>query len=83
MPTISAEQAKKYGYPSKTLQTILIPRSIKLAEQRKYLKDNGYVRANYRTTINFNRWLQTFPIKGAIYNTVKLPNGIELVYQRY
>lgn len=83
MPTISIEQAKKMGIPKKNLQTILVPDYYSLSDSKKWLRDHNYVNSNYRRTINYIRFLQNFPIKGAKYYTKKLPNDIELVFQEY
>ena len=83
MPTISREEAIRMGIPHKNIQTILIPRVHKLVDQREWLKKEGYVHSNYRHTANFTRWLQNFPIRGAKYNTITLPNDVELVYQEW
>ena len=83
MPLITKQQAIRSGIPRKTLQTILISRDYSLSESKKWLKAHNYANSYYRTTANFRRFMQVFPIQGATYHSVKLPNGVELVYQQY
>lgn len=83
MPLITKAQAIRSGIPKKTLQTILIPKSYTLKESRDWLKQHDYATSYYRLTTNFRRWMQTPPIKGATYKSIKLDNGVELVYQHF
>jgi hypothetical protein len=83
MPLITREQAKKSGMPRKTLQTILISKTLSIPQSKAWLKEHGYASSYWRQTKDFRRWMQSPPIDGATYSTSTLPNGIELVYQRY
>lgn len=83
MPYISKKHAREYGYPSTHIQTILIPDKYSIDEARNYLKKNGYLNKNYRTTDNFHRFIQNDVIRGAKYYSKKLNNGIVYVYQTY
>lgn len=83
MPLITKKQAKDSGIPHKTLQTILISKEFSLGESKKWLAKHHYANSYYRTTANFRRFMQTPPIKGATYHSIKLANGVELVYQEY
>lgn len=83
MPNISKGFAHMIGMPNKTLQTILIPKSFGLHKARQWLKTHSYDYENFRKTKNFYRFMQNLDIAEANYYTVKLPDGIELVYQEY
>lgn len=83
MPQITKSEAHQMGLPKKTIQTVLIPKNVSLANSRKWLKDHGYAWRYHRNTTNFRRFMQTPDIKNASYYTISLPNGIELVYQEY
>lgn len=84
MPTISQEEAVKMGIPHETLQTIELPkRKFNLRQAKKWLRENNYVNTYYRTTLNFYRFMQVFPIRNASYHSKELSNGVILVYQKY
>jgi len=84
MPTITKQQAIRMGIPKKTLQTIELPKNkYTLRSAKKWLKDNNFVNSYYRTTVNYYRFMQSFPIRGAGYYSRVLPNGVILVMQEY
>jgi hypothetical protein len=84
MPLITKTEAKKKGIPSKTLQTIELPKSkFNLTTAKAWLKKHNYANSYYRTTDNYYRMMQTPDIKGANYYSKKLPNGVILVFQEY
>jgi hypothetical protein len=86
MPIISKLQAKASGIPKKSLQTILISKDYSIPESKAWLNKHHFSSSYYRNAgkdAHFRRWMQTPPIKGATYNTITLPNGVELVYQEY
>ena len=66
-----------------SLQTVLIPRSFfSLTDARKWMKDNGYPVKKIDKTNNYYRFRQMEPVSGAQYYTIRLNNGIDLVYQK-
>jgi len=71
------------GYPNRHIQTILIPDKYSIEDAQKILKENGYLYRNYRTTDNFNRFIQNDVIKGADYFSKKLKNGVVYIYQQF
>jgi len=85
MPTIQKTTATMNHYPIGKffLQTILIPNAHSKKSADDWLKQNNYKHNYHRITTNFHRYLQTNPVKGSVYKTKKLKNGIELVYQKY
>ena len=86
MPLITQKQAKESGIPHKTLQTILISKAYSIPESKAWLKDHSFSSAYWRNSGkdgHFRRWMQTPPIKGAKYYSIKLSDGVELVYQEY
>jgi len=85
MPTISKQVAIEKQYPIGTyfIQTILIPNSYTKQEAITWLKKNNLRHEYYRKTKHFHHFMQHNPIEGSRYLTKKLPNVIELVYQRF
>jgi hypothetical protein len=83
MPLISKARAILMGLPNPSLQTIEVPDTFSLKEGKEWLKTNGYLYQNYRSTKNFKRFIQAYDIKGAQFYSKKLPNGIILVFQKY
>jgi len=83
MPTITFDQARKFGIPKKSLQTIEIPLTYSLIQSIDWLTKNGYKHNTMRKTKNFRRFRQERDIAGATYYSKKLPNGIVLVWQNY
>lgn len=83
MPLITKEEAANKGIPRNSLQTIEIPREFTLKQSREFLKNNGYLYQNYRTTKNFRRFIQNPDIKDAKFYSKKLTNDIILVFQEY
>jgi len=83
MPLITKSQAIRLGLPNPSLQTVLVPRINSLTESRKWLKKHGFLYQNHRTTTNFRRFIQSYDIKDASFYVKKLPNGVELVFQKY
>lgn len=84
MPTISQDEARRMGIPTKSIQTVLFPRhdwDVRMA--KKWLKNHNYVNSYYRKTPNFIRFMQNFPIQGAHYISHELANGVQLVLQHY
>lgn len=83
MPRISKTTARIFNIPSDSLQTVLIPISVSLADSRKWLKEYDLNYNKHRKTVNFHRFMQVNPIIGAQFYTKTLPNGFELVFQKY
>jgi len=84
MPYVSKKEAIRLNIPKKTLQTIELPKDkFTLREAKSWLKDNGYAYHYWRTTTNYIRFMQCPPIIGSTYHSIKLPNGVILVYQTY
>lgn len=83
MPRISRTVARIFNIPSDSLQTVLIPLSVSLVDSRRWLKEHDLNYNSYRETLNFRRFKQLNHIIGAQFYTKKLPNGFELVFQKY
>lgn len=83
MPRVSKLIARIFKIPKNSLQTVLIPISVSLADSRNWLKDHDLNYNSYRSTENFRRFIQVNPIKGAEFYSKTLPNGVELVFQKY
>ena len=83
MPYITKSDAKRYNIPRSNLQTILIPKKMGLQKARDWLHKNKYHYGSHRSTLNFYRFMQEYPIIGAQFYTKKINNGIELVFQEY
>ncbi len=83
MPTLTQAKARLMGIPEDTIQTIEIPLRFTLEDSQSWLKSNGYLWQNHRRTKNFRRFIQTPDIKGATYYSVKIPNNIVIVHQKY
>ncbi len=84
MPLITRTEALRKGIPKKTIQTILLPRDkFSVRAAKRWLRENGYAWHYYRTTTNFNRFMQTPDIMDAIYYTKTLPNDVQIVMQEY
>lgn len=83
MPTITQKKARLMGIPEDSIQTIEIPKIYPLEDSQNWLKANGYVWQNYRSTKNFRRFMQTPDIKDASFYSVKIPGSIVIVHQKY
>lgn len=83
MPRISKTTARIFKIPSDSLQTVLIPIAVSLADSRGWLKEHDLNYNSYRSTENYRRFKQVNPIKGAEFYSKTLPNGFELVFQKY
>ena len=63
------------------LQTILIPRStFTFDSANEWMTDNGYPIKKIDIKNNYFRYRQIDPVEGAKYYSVKLSNGIILVF---
>jgi len=84
MVVISYYQARLKKYPVNKffIQTILFDKSISLSDARKWLRDNDLKYNDYRKTINHRRFMQTNPVKNAVYFTKKITPLIQLVFQK-
>ena len=68
---------------SSSLQTVLIPKSsFTLVKAKAWLKKHGIPAPKVDSATNFYRFRQASPSAKADYYTVKLPNGVELVYMK-
>lgn len=65
------------------LQTILIPIEFGLGKAIKWLRDHDYKTTKVDIGELYYRFRQTRPVRGARYSTIKLPNGVDLVFQAY
>lgn len=83
MLLITKEQAIKFGLRNPSLQTIEIPKTWSLNDSRQWLKNHGYLWQYYRTTKNMRRFAQTYDIAQSHFYSIKLSNGIVMVYQKY
>lgn len=85
MPLISKKEAERRHYAHKNIQTVLFPKSLFNKRQAKrWLQENNYKRADdYRSTLNFHRFMQHNPVIGADYYTIILDNGVHVVIQNY
>ena len=83
MTYISKKRAIEYKYPNPNIQTIQVPNTYSIKEAQAWLKRNGYLFKNYRSTENYNRFIQNDVIRGAEYYSKKLANGIIITYQKY
>ena len=83
MPLITKSQAELMQLPNPSLQTAEVPKSFSLKDARQWLKDNGFLYQNYRSTTNFRRFIQSYDVKGASFYSKKLPNGVVLVFQKW
>ena len=83
MPAITKQEAERYGIPRSSIQTIQIPLSFSLKKARVWLKEHGYLYRNYRTTLNYRRFIQNNDIIDAEYRSKVLPNGVIIVWQFY
>lgn len=83
MPTIFEPQAERLGYPHNKyfIQTILINKRLTKREAIKWLKEHGFKYDDYRTERNFHRFMQTYPVHGALYFTKRITPDIQLVFQ--
>lgn len=85
MPTLTQEEAViNRGYPLNKffIHAILIPRDYTKKESIIWLKNHKYKYDHHRLTTHFHRFMQTNPVEHAMYYTKRLPNGIELVFQK-
>ena len=82
MPTITKSEARRRGYPigSFFIQTILIPHTFR--GKKRYLADNGFDSSYRRETTNYSRFMQTNPVRGAVYRSKVMDDDIILVYQK-
>ena len=84
MPHITKQEAKTNHIPSKTLQTIIFPKVLFTKESAKaWLRSHAYKHTHMRTTTDSYRFWQTPDIIGAEYYSIKLKNGVTLVWQNY
>lgn len=83
MPRVSKLIARIFKIPNESLQTILIPDNWSLLDSREWLKEHEFNYRSYRSTENFRRFKQLNPISGAQFYSKTLPNGVELVFQKY
>jgi hypothetical protein len=90
MPIISAKEAEALNIPRGKwfIHTILIPlfageRPIQKKEAIKWLKAHDYEYRRYRSTANYHRFNQAPEIINARYYTQRLPNGVDLVFEKY
>lgn len=84
---LSKAEARKFGIPKNSIQTILFPKDeFTLKQARETLQKNGYLYQNYRLEKNHRRFQQTPPIIGAKYHSKKIQTSdgeITLVFQKY
>ena len=65
------------------LQTVLFPKNKYTVQSAiRWLINHKYTSQKVDITGNFYRFRQRTPISYGAYYTVKLPNGIELVYEK-
>jgi len=85
MPTISKVGAIERDYPINHFfyQTILFDKSLTKKECISWLKSHNFNYNNYRIMGQHRRFLQTNPVKDAIYFSKKLNNLITIVWQKY
>ena len=86
MPVITRRIAILKGYePGKWfLQTILINKHKFTRNQAKvWLKNNGFYHKYFREAANYFRAMQTNPVFGGQYITIRANRYIELVYQKF
>ena len=76
-------EARRFGIPKKSIQTILINKEISLKDCKQWLKSHGYLYQNYRLEGEHRRFQQTPPIIRAHYYSKKLNNEITFVFQNY
>lgn len=84
MPLISRDDAIKLGLPREMLHTILFPmENFTRPQATKWIKEHKYDHKRVRNTRNFIRYNQSPEVKDAIFYTKKLPNGVELVFEKW
>ena len=83
MPRISKLAARVFKIPKNSLQTVLIKDDVSLDDAKAWLKEHGLNYGKHRRTKNFWRFIQVNPINGAEFYSKVLPNGVELVFQKY
>lgn len=85
MPTITRRLAIDKNYPigSYFIQTILIPDSYTKKQAIAWLVKKGLRHDYYRKTEHFHRFMQHNPVEKARYYTERIPNNVEIVYQKF
>jgi len=82
MPILEHRLPKDEGKKS-LLHAILFPKSLYTPKQCKdWLNSHNYNYIHNRDTINYHRFRIREQIKGMSFYTIKLNNGIQMVYMR-